>query len=118
MANTRRSLKQDRLLAYIQQHCHPSLTVGELADRMRVSRSALSKSFHRDMGLSLKSYILQMLMQKSKELMLDENLTVQEVARLMGYEDPYYFHRIFKKHTGQTPLEYRRSARMRPLPAW
>ena len=100
------------LLEYIQRQPAPSLTIAHLARRMGMSRAALSKSFSRVMGQPLKSHLTQTAMRKAEELVLRQDLTVQQIAAQLGYNDPFYFHRVFKKHTGLTPLEFRRRARM------
>ncbi len=46
-------------------------------------------------------------MDKAKELMKDQNLSVKDICAQVGYSDPNYFSRIFKKAVGETPTEYR-----------
>ena len=47
-------------------------------------------------------------MDKAKELLINENLKVYEVCERLGYLDKAYFSKLFKKHVGVTPLEYKR----------
>ena len=114
VAQSSRTRKYSDLLAYIREHCKPALNVGELARCQHISRSVLSKGFHNDMGMTLKKYLIQMLVQRAKEAVINSHKTIQQIAADLGYDDPYYFYRFFKKHTGQTALEYRKSARLYP----
>ena len=102
------SQKYHNLLVHIQEKCQPDFRVGELAHMERVSRSALSHGFRKDMGIPLKKYIIDVLMHKAREMLVSSSLSVKEIAYQLGYNDPYYFQRIFRKYTGETPLAYRR----------
>jgi len=100
--------RQRDVLEYIQQHGTPALTIADCAEHLGVSRAALSKAFSRDMGLPLKNYLQQTFLERACQLLCHSTLTVKEVAQQIGYEDVYYFHRLFKRHIGQTPVAYRR----------
>ncbi len=63
----------------------------------------LSKKYNR----SFRDLLLSMRIQKAKEL-LSSDESVQNIARSIGFNNPNYFSRVFKEHTGQTPREYRR----------
>jgi AraC-like DNA-binding protein len=104
------SRKYRDLLNYIQKNCHPHLTVTQLSNRMNISRSALSKGFCRQMGFPIKQYIQHLLMQKACRLLIDSNDSILEIAYKLGYNDPYYFYRVFKKHMLETPLQYRKAS--------
>ena len=49
-------------------------------------------------------------MRKAEALVVRRDLTIQQIAAQLGYKDPFYFHRVFKRHTGMTPVEYRTRA--------
>ena len=104
------SQKHREMLEFIQREGTPALTIDELASRLGITRAALSKSFSRDMGVPLKSYLQQVFLEKACHLLLTTRMTVEQVAHVVGYEDHYYFHRVFKKYTRQTPMQYRRLA--------
>ena len=55
------------------------------------------------MGLPLKSYLTQILVQRARELIGSTDISIQQVAYELGYDDPYYFSRAFKKHIGWGP---------------
>lgn len=109
LGNTQQGARRyGELLEYIETHGSPSLTVNELAAQLHVSRSALSKGFRRSVGVSLKSHLCDRQLQRAKEALLTSDDTIKQVATRLGYEDPYYFQRFFRLHTGYTPTSYRR----------
>jgi AraC-like DNA-binding protein len=103
------------LLEHIQKNCRADLTVNDLADRMKLSRSALSKGFQRTTGIALKKHLSVVLLQRAKEKLAHTDETIKQMSAELGFTDPTYFHRFFKQKTGQKPLEYRYKAKMIPL---
>jgi AraC-like DNA-binding protein len=99
------------LLTYIQDHCTARLKIGKLADRMGRPRETLSREFHRALGVPLKTYITQQVILRARELLGGTDKNVNEVADELGYDDPYYFIRVFKQHTGMTPHRYKTTIR-------
>ncbi len=101
------------LLDHIRLKCNATMTVAELAQRLRRPRAALSKGFQRSFGIPLKKHLQDVLIQRAKERLAGTDEKVQDVALELGFADAYYFYRFFKRHTAQTPLEYRRRVAMR-----
>ena len=83
------------------------LRIGGLAEALRATRAALSKSFQRQFGVSLKRHVLSSAIEKAKGLLLETDLTVKEISGRLGYAEASYFHAFFRKHLGATPAEYR-----------
>lgn len=98
---------EKRMLEYLQNQAAAGIRISEMARNFRISRSALSKSFQRAFGVSLKSYILQNCLDQAKKLLIETNKTVCEISAELGYAEPAYFHIFFKKNAGVTPLNYR-----------
>lgn len=105
------SVKYHDLLIFLRDNINPSLRIEELAERFGFSYAALSKGFKRDLGISLKEYIIDLLLKKARELLVSSDMNVSEIADALGYEDSYYFQHIFKEKMGETPLQYRRQTR-------
>ncbi|WP_407645396.1 helix-turn-helix domain-containing protein [Halanaerobium kushneri] len=55
------------------------------------------------------SYLTETRMKKAKELLLNSQLKVYEISKKVGYKSSNYFSQVFKKHTGNSPLEYRQN---------
>jgi AraC-like DNA-binding protein len=99
------------VLSYISRNCAPNLSIDELAKQARSSPAALSKGFQRTVGISIKRYITNMLLQRARETLISTDLTIREIAFNLGYADPYHFQKVFKKHIGITPRKYRLAIR-------
>lgn len=98
----------DSLIDYINKNLDPGLKVNDLAEIFHLSRSTLSKGFKKIFGLSLQDYINSLIIQKAKGKLLKTDKTIQQIAFEIGYKDPYYFYRVFKKCTGKTAVEFRK----------
>ena len=77
-------------------------TLAELASECCLSESRFTHLFSEVTGKSLHGFILSLRMEKAKEL-LSTDLSVKEVAAMVGYEDQNYFSRMFRKYTGTAP---------------
>lgn len=89
-----------------------SCTVEQLALQVGVSPSSLKKYFHLIYGCSISEYVRGKRIEKACGLLRDTDLSIGDVAERSGYAHQGKFGSVFKKHTGQTPLEYRRRNRM------
>lgn len=100
----------EKLLAVIQNNMHRSeLDVQFIADELNISRTNLHNKMKTLMKMNTTEFVNTVRISKAKELILDENLTFSEISYKIGYNDSAYFNRIFKKHTGKTPGEYRQN---------
>lgn len=82
-------------------------TVRYFAEKMNFSDSYLSDLLKKETGKNTQEHIHYFIIEKSKSRLIDSNLTASEIAFELGFEYPQYFSRLFKKKTGQTPIEYR-----------
>lgn len=83
-------------------------TVKYLADKVHLSASYLSDLLKKETGMNAQDHIHYCLIEEAKNLLLNRDFTINEVAYTLGFEYPQYFSKLFKKKTGQTPLEYRK----------
>lgn len=75
-----------------------------------MSYGYFSRCFHDIIGVSFSDYYSQIRISHAKELLLNTDKTVQEIAFLTGYNNEKYFSRIFKKLTNVSPSEFRKNA--------
>jgi len=93
----------------IQDHIDASLSLKELSKGLDINPSYLSREFSRYFGdLSFGEYIRKQRIEKAIELMETPSYSLTEIAYLTGFSDQSHFTRIFKKHTGQNPSDYRK----------
>lgn len=83
------------------------LTLHVLADMIGTSPRSLSRKFKQSTGTSPIDYLIQFRLFKAKEMLLQTDATLDEIAAGIGYPDGYYLGRMFKKHTGLSPLQFK-----------
>jgi AraC-like DNA-binding protein len=97
-----------RVLNHIYQHIDKPLEIPELAALVKMTRGAFSAGFRQAFGLSPKHYVIQCRIDRAKILLVRTDAPIKKIASQVGYENEFFFYRIFKKYTGTTPNEYRR----------
>lgn len=91
---------------YLEAHYADEITLEDVADQVNISPQYFSKLIKKNTGFNFTEWLSMLRIQKAKELLTNTNLTVKEVCFKVGYKDPNYFSRIFKKRIGITPSEY------------
>ena len=102
--------EMQQLLEWIHRHPEESLPMAEYARRANMSVSNFIRRFKAHTGLPPQRYIMRFRMSHARELLTSSQLPVTEIARIVGYDNPLYFSRMFKKETGMSPREYRQSS--------
>ncbi|MBC8081561.1 MAG: AraC family transcriptional regulator [Gorillibacterium sp.] len=96
----------DQAIRWLFLQYTQSITIEQLAKSLGYHRTHLSRIFKQRTGQSPAQYLLKIRMEKAKEL-LGRSLSITEVAASVGYSDPLYFSRQFRKWTGESPTDYR-----------
>ncbi|MCW1923875.1 AraC family transcriptional regulator [Luteolibacter arcticus] len=102
---------EDRVLTSIRQlQDEPTRDwrIEELAAAAGMSLAHFTDRFHKQAGCPPKQFLIRLRLQIASALMQESGLTVAQIATQVGYEDPYYFSRLFRRHTGQSPRAHRR----------
>jgi len=94
---------------YIDGNYINDITVDDIAGKFFVSRSYLAHEFKKVTGLSPKQYIMSCRLARSRELLLNGDQSIGEVAALSGFADVNNFIRYFKRNIGMSPRTYRKS---------
>ncbi len=90
--------KMMNVVRILEEHLDRSLpSIGSIAKEMAVSESTLKRNFKQVYGTSIYNFYLQRKMQQARQLLMEKNVSVKEVAYRVGYEKPSNFIRIFKK---------------------
>jgi two-component system response regulator YesN len=92
---------------HIQDHYMEEITLNSLSQIVYISPNYLSEVFKEQTGESIVDYITRLRIIKAKEMLKDIQVKVYEVCKLVGYEDPAYFSKVFRKVVGVSPTEYR-----------
>lgn len=96
-------------IEYISNEFDHSINVQDLARHLGVSACWLNLNFRLFTGTSPLQYIINARLSHAMELLRFSDYTINEIARICGYEDALYFSRLFKKHVGGSPREYRQN---------
>lgn len=95
------------VLKYIEKNLASKLTIEELADVMHLHPNYFIRAFKSFFGVSPIRFINNMRMDKAKQLLSEDEMSVSQIAKFVGIDDIFYFSRQFKKYNGYTPTEYR-----------
>ncbi len=97
-----------RSFSYILSHYTEPLSVKELAYRAGYTEGRFILLFCRYFGASPKSYITYLRLNKARALLSTTSMPVCRIANECGYEDEFYFSRVFCRYCGMSPIAYRR----------
>lgn len=95
---------------FIRAHYMQPIGVNDVADAVGVSRSWLYRCFMEYAAQSPAMYLRDLRLQRAKSLLQRTSMSVQEIARAVGYEDPLYFSRVFSAYEGCSPTTYRKNS--------
>jgi len=98
-----------RIQTYIDANLSGDLTLQMLAKQMSISPGYLSTIFRRETGKTLIEYVIGQRMKAAVHLLQSTGLQIQTIAQLCGCAGPNYFSRLFKRHYGITPGEFRKN---------
>ena len=98
----------------IHEHFDSGLTVNEMAAMVNLSPSRFYSLYKNIFGISPKKDYLNIRIEHAKTLLLQDDYSVEQVAAMAGYNNPYHFIRQFKEITGTTPGQYRKEMRAKP----
>lgn len=96
-----------RAKEYIKANYAKSITLEDVAREINVSPQYLSRLFKEETGENFIDYLTGMRIRIAKSLLESDEMSVKEICFSIGYSDPNYFSRIFKKIVGSTPTEYK-----------
>lgn len=98
------------VISYVQNNfADPNISLATLAVKFHVSESYLSRVIKKECGKTYSEYLNTLRLEEAKKLLCgNSNLQSQEAAEQVGYLNKHYFCRIFKKDTGDSPIEYQK----------
>lgn len=98
-----------KTLDFIEINFSRNITVPKMAKNIGLNKNYFSNFFKENVGISPQQYLIQFRMNKACELMKNSTLTISDISRSVGYNDPLGFSKIFKKAMGISPKAYRES---------
>lgn len=105
--NNRERALVNQAISYMKNNLEKKMTVEDFANLTHLSVSYFSKLFRQSMGMPPIDYFIHLKMQHACHLLCTTDLRIKQIAALLGYDDPYYFSRLFKKNNNNSPEEFR-----------
>lgn len=93
--------------AYAEEHFSSPLRLSEIAERLNFSTPYISSLFHRECGITFRDYCIRLRIEKACLLLRSTDATVAQIAEQVGYTDPAFFYKSFRREMDMTPDDYR-----------
>ncbi|SFL55510.1 Two-component response regulator, YesN/AraC family, consists of REC and AraC-type DNA-binding domains [Paenibacillus sp. 1_12] len=98
-----------RITSFMEEHYGDcGLSLQRLADVVSVHPNYLTQTFRKQTGLSCMQYLARLRMEMAKELLNSDELKINQISEIVGYENPLYFSSYFKKWVGMNPSDYKK----------
>lgn len=94
-------------LDYIYDNLHTKITLEQLAEQVKLSPSYLSKLFHKEVGLTVSSYITKKRIEAAENMLKYSNYSSADISNYLCFSSESHFIQVFRKNTGYTPKSYR-----------
>ncbi len=99
--------KIHQIKQFITEHSHEDISLEVLARKVDLSPIYISKLFKEKLGINYIDFLTECRMGKAKKLLADPDISLKAIALEVGYHEPNYFSKVFKKMTELSPTEYR-----------
>lgn len=96
---------------YIQNNYQKPISANTAAKEVGISSAYFSTLFKQETGLSFTEYLTEFRMEKARQLLEDKSIYIYEIGDRVGYPDPNYFCKVFKRCTGMSPAAYRKKSK-------
>ncbi|WP_226681917.1 response regulator [Sutcliffiella horikoshii] len=103
--NRRHKQAVDYMIQYIYENYEKNITLNDLSEQVFISRNYLSQIFKKATGDSFNNYLTKVRMEKAKQMILEGNLLIYEIAEKVGFKNTPYFSSLFKKYMGVNPTD-------------
>lgn len=97
----------DQAIQYMRENYHQPISIGDVADSVQCERRKLAYLFDKQIGLSPIQFLTELRLKHAQKLLRTTTIPVKAIAELVGYQDSFYFCRVFKKLHEMTPTMYR-----------
>lgn len=102
----------ETIAAQLDSMVYSKTNIDEFCSEMRYSKSYLSKIFRKNFGCTMVDYITDIKVKEAKKLIRESHYNFCQVSDLLKFSSPFYFSRVFKKITGMSPSEYKKSVKI------
>lgn len=112
----KRNLSNQKFVAevqsYLQEHLSEDIALADIAGSFGLTPSYFSALFKKEFQENFVEYFTKRKLSYANQLLRDPKRSISEISRMIGYNDPRYFFKVYKKYEGISPGEYRKQAHM------
>lgn len=94
---------------YLKRHYHEPLMIRDLSAQFFINSEYASRLFKQEFGIGIKDFVTEIRIKHAKLLLGNPFMKISEIAEKVGFADEKYFSKVFKKETGKTPQQYRKT---------
>lgn len=105
-----RSQLVEKACRYVHDNVEKHIMLQDVADYVCISPGYLSGLFKKEYNQNLMDYVNEVKCKRAQELIREGRLRIYEISYMLGFDNAYYFTRVFKRYTGMTPTEYQKQA--------
>lgn len=92
---------------YLKEYFKDNIHVEDIANALNISYRSLARRFKNETGITISDQLTKMRIDAAKQLLKDSNMPLYDIAAAVGYENEFYFSKMFKKAEGIPPSKYR-----------
>lgn len=108
---TQSQKEMEQAVRYFHENLSKEIEIEDYAKKLHMSTCWFIRSFKSYTGLPPLKYLTSIRIKKARELLESTDYSVGEIGGIVGYDNPLYFSRMFKKINGNSPVQYRKAAR-------
>ena len=98
----------NEIILYLHTHYERKISIEELTEEFHINRTTLGDKFTRSIGMPVIEYLIRLRVKMAAIMLRDTMLPISELAYRVGFNDITHFGRMFRKHMGYSPSEYRK----------
>lgn len=95
--------------SYIDHHYKENITLDQLAEKVSITKYYMVHAFKREYGVSPINYIINCRIKEGKRLLAETDLSLSQIAAILGFSSSSYFSQTFRNAEGTSPTEYRKA---------
>lgn len=96
-----------KAIEFIEENYNKEISIAEISKILNIDRSHFFKCFRDVMNISPQQYLINFRLSKSQDLLRKSSFSISTISSLVGFSSPGYYSKLFKKHIGITPIEFR-----------
>lgn len=100
----------NKIKGFIRSHYDRGLTLEEIAESVYLSPYYISRIFKEEQGITVMDYLTKVRIEEAKKLLRNPKYNIDEISGKLGYSDPSYFSKVFRRYEGMSPSQFRQKA--------